>query len=257
MTAAPPTDPLDSSSLGEVGWVDPTGRPRAAGVVPLLLDGLPVLALTFDQVELATELAAADVVDLLVREPRNTGSAWRPGGWHCRSRLTEDLEGETWLEQLRLQELRRYPPARRYADSLLLCREHWWYLPRLLVRLEPVDALDPPPLRRDADDLLLVTTHDGGLVVGGADSAGGTLRPTWGPRPAPGPGVVLGQDATFPDLEEWARWTRAVEVFDHEVVASEPLPEPGPPRVPGLRERWRRERHFTRACRRGLGAWVD
>jgi len=249
------TDPLDGASLGVVAWVDHTGSPRAAGVLPLLIDGRPVLALTLDRADLAVQVAAAEVVQLMVREPRNTAPPWRPAAWRCRSHLVEDLEGDIWLDRLRLQELRRYPPARRYADSFLLCREHWWYLPRLLVDLEPVEALPAPPVREGPADLELVTARDGVPVVSGVRQVDDRLDQAWGPQPAPGPGVILGQDATFPDLEVWDWWTRVVEVRGPEVRAEEPLPHPAPPHIPGLRQRWRRERAFARACRRGIAAW--
>ena len=256
MAAAPGRHLLDSASLGEVAWLDVTGRPRAAGVLPLVREDRPVLALTLDRADLATQLAAAEVVDLVVREPRNTSPGWRPSGWRCRSRLVEDLEGQVWVDELRLQELRRYPPARRYADSPLLCREHWWYLPRLLVELDPVEPLNPPPVRSGVGDLLLVTVRAGLPVTGGATAVAAGGRATWGPQPAAGAGTVLGQDATFPDLEVWRCWTRTVEVEATQVVPGEPLPVTEPLRTPGVRDRWRRERRFARECRRGIDAWT-
>lgn len=243
------------ASLGEVGWLGPDGTPRAAGVLPLLRDATPVLALTFDRVDLAVSLSGADAVDLLVREPRNTGAGWRPAGWRCRTRLVEDLEGDIYRDELVLEELRRYPPARRYADSPLLMREHWWFLPRLVVVLEPVAALPSPTVRGDEDDLLLVTAGPHEVVTSGVRRTAERLVRSWGPVPGPGTGEVLGQDATFPDLERWDTWTRPVDVRSDGVVVSEPLPDPGPVRVPGLRERWRAERRFAAGCRRGLAAW--
>jgi hypothetical protein len=248
-------DVIDAASLGEVGWVDATRRPRAAGVLPLLWQGTPVLSLTLDRSELAVSLAGAEAVDLLVREPRNTGRRWQPTGWRCRSRLVEDLDGEAYRDELVLQELRRYPPARRYADSPLLMRENWWFLPRLLVVLEPVEALPGPGPAGDAGELLLVTPDDGRPATSGVRREGEELVHRWGPQPEPGPGVVLGQDATFPDLEVWNAWTRPVEVGDGRVVPTAPLPDPSPARAPGLMARWRAERQFSAGCRRGLAAW--
>lgn len=246
---------VDAASLGEVAWLDDAGTPRAAGVLPLVRRGVPVLALTFDRTALAVELAAASTVDLLLREPRNTGSAWCPGGWRCRSRLVEDLDGDVYVAELHVQELRRYPPARRWADSPLLMREHWWYLPRLLVELEPMAPLPEPDARADADDLLLVTARDDEPVTGGARASGGSLTPDWGPAPATGEGVVLGQDATFPDLERWDTWTRPVQVDGQQVAAVDPLPDRTPPGMPGLAARWRAERRFAARCRAGIADW--
>lgn len=251
----PMTHVLGTSSLGEVAWVDADATPRAAGVLPLVRDGVPAIALTLDRGELATSLAAAEVVDLLIREPRNTAEHWRPAGWRCRSRLVEDLEGEIYQSELALQELRRYPAARRYADSPLLAREHWWYLPRLIVELAPVVELDPPPVRSGPEDLLLVTVDRGRPVVGGARAGSGPLMASWGAPPAPGYGTVFGQDASFPDLEVWRTWHRPVTVTGREVVPVESLPDLDLGGPPGLWQRWRDERAFAGACRRGIEAW--
>ena len=246
---------LAASSLGEVAWVDADGTPRAAGVLPLVRDGVPVVALTLDHGDLATSLAAAEVVDLLVRETRNTAERWHPAGWRCRSRLVEDLEGEVYQGELVLQELRRYPAARRYADSPLLAREHWWYLPRLVVELPPVAELDPPPARGGPGDLLLVTADHTQPVVSGVRADDGRLTASWGAQPAHGTGTVFGQDASFPDLEVWRTWQRPVTVTGHEVVPVEPLPDLDLGGPPGLWQRWRDERAFASACRRGIEAW--
>ena len=255
VTAAADPVVLDASSIAEVAWVDGAGRPRAAGVLPLLRQGRPVLAFTFDRAALATELAGAPIVDLLVREPRNTGTTWRPAAWRCSSRLVEDVAGDLYAAELMLQELRRYPPSRRYADSPLLCREHWWYLPRLVVDLEPLAALDPPARRERAEDALLVTVSEGGPRVSGAVAEPAKTAATWGPEPRSGPGLLFGQDASFPDLEVWHTWQHPVAVTADGLITDGPLPEPTVGPLPGIRERWRHERSFAAACRRGLAAW--
>ncbi|QZY28076.1 hypothetical protein [Nocardioides coralli] len=246
---------IDTASVGEVGWVDEAGAPRAAAVLPLLRDGTPVLALTFDRVELAVSLSGAARVDLLVREPRNTASGWTPTAWACRTRLVEDLDGDLYRDELQLQELRRYPPARRYADSPLLMREHWWFLPRLVVVLEPERTLSPPPARSDAADLLLVTADGAEPRCAGVRREPSGLTHSWGPRPTPGTGLVLAQEASFPDLESWTAWSLPVAVSEAGISAREPLPDVGPVGPPRLWERWRAERQLARACRRGLAAW--
>ena len=247
---------VNSASLAEVAWVDPQGAPRAIGVIPLLRGDEVAVAFTFDRVDQALALAGAEVVDLVVREPRNTASGWRPAAWRCTSRLVEDVDGDLFVAELLDQELRRYPPARRYADSPMLCREHWWYLPRLILQLDPVAELEAPAGSADPQDVLLVTATDGRPVTGGARLADGRVAASWGPSPAPGPGLLHGQDATFPDLEDWLPWEAQVSVAEGEITAEAP---PGPPRpvgAPTLRRRWRREREFAAACRAGLAAWT-
>ncbi len=119
-----------------------------------------------------------------------------------------------------------------------------------------MEQLDPPVESSDHRDVLLVTASSGLPVTGGARVAGGRATSSWGPSPAPGPGLLHGQDATFPDLEDWLRWSTQVTVDEAGIAAEGPL---GPPRevgAPSLRRRWRREREFAAACKAGLKAWT-
>ncbi|GAA1202471.1 hypothetical protein [Prauserella alba] len=50
-------------------------------------------------------------------------------------RIIDDLHGELFTEELLDQELVKYPPSRALADSVLLRRENWWWLPRIVVEL--------------------------------------------------------------------------------------------------------------------------
>lgn len=245
---------LRASSLGEVSWLEPGGAPRAAGVLPLTDDEGPVLALTLDRAALATSLGAAEEVVLQVRDPRNTAPGWQPLGLRCRTRLVPDLEGHHFREHLLREELRRFPPARRHADSPLLQREHWWYLPRLLVRLDVERVDEAPPPRTGPSDASLTTAADSRPVASGVEVRDGSIRTSWGPRPAPGRGALLFQDATVPDLEAWTWSVHDVVVDDGGRVLGE-APAPSPPRMPSLRARWRGERRLARSCAEALRSW--
>jgi hypothetical protein len=158
------TAAISASSIAEVSWVV-DGLPRVRGVVPLMHGDVPVLALTYADEDLAREAAAAPVVSLSLTEPRSTGAAFRPLAMVGRPRLVEDPSGDLFATDLLQQELRRYPPSRVLADSPLLQREHWWYLPRLLVEID-VAAVMPLAQREDParDHLLVVAGADGPVV---------------------------------------------------------------------------------------------
>lgn len=252
-----------ASSVAEVVWVDPQGMPQVAPVIALTRGRHAVLALTFDRADLAHRLAAASRVVLLLREPRGTDRSFVPTAVLGTPHLEVDTTGWVYREELITQELRRYPPSRTLADSPLLCREHWWYLPRLVLSLSDAETLPAPAPRTDDQDHLLVTVGHGIPVVSTvrAQPAGPEVALTvcGGAPPEPGPAVLAAQDASFPDLERWAAWAwhGRLSAEAAPVLHVDRAPEPkavGLPPVPGVFHRWRRQRDLERACLAGIAA---
>jgi hypothetical protein len=189
---------------------------------------------------------------LAVTEGRSTGGAFRPCLLAGVPRLVEDPTGEGYVRDLAAQELRRYPPARLYADSPLLMREHWWYLPRLVVELE-VERTEPVEPGRPDDHLLVVAQGDLPLVRRASLPArplGRERLPLQvvGTSPPVGPAVLFGQDATFPDLDHWEQWRYAGAWDGDALVVEQPPARVGLGRPPGLLARWRRQRDLQRRC---------
>ncbi|MGN6576416.1 MAG: hypothetical protein ACTHKG_12070 [Nocardioides sp.] len=242
---------VNASSLAEVSWVAGDGTPRVRGVVALLRDERPVLAFTYADAEAARSLGSASRAVLTLTERRSTGTSFRPVALAGQPSLAEDPEGEVFVAELVTQELRRYPPARLFADSPLLMREHWWYLPRLLVEIA-VDTVEPVEPRVAPHDHLLVVADGGRPAVRAArveDQAGERLGlEVVGEAPAAGPAVVFGQDASFPDLDQWAQW-RWTGRWDGRGMLVEKAPvSTGLGRPPGVVQRWKRQRAFERRC---------
>lgn len=239
-----------ASSLAELSWVDDGREPRVLGVVALLRDERPTVAFTYADEAAARAVAAAGPVALSLTEPRSTGADFRPLLARGRPLLVEDPVGDVYATELLLQELRRYPPSRVYVDSPLLQRENWWYLPRLVVELD-IESVDPLPARADADDHLLVVAGSHGPAVHPARlPAHGRERLVLDVdgSPPPGPAVLFGQDASFPDLENWSQWSYR-GVWDGSVFTVREAPAAvglGP--TLGLRQRWRRHRDLERGC---------
>ena len=240
---------LSASSLGEVSWVE-AGVPQVRGVVPLVRGGRPALAFTYADEAVARALAAAPRVALSITEPRSTGGVFRPLLITGPPSLVEDPEGEVYGADLLVQELHRYPPSRIFADSPLLQREHWWYLPRLIVEIE-VAAMWPLAARTSGEHHLLVVADDAVPAVHvtpvlqtGPDRV--EVVPE-GVVPA-GPAVLFGQDASFPDLEQWSQW-RYRGHWDGATFGVEEAPaRTGLGPAPGLMQRWRRQRELQRRC---------
>ena len=252
--AIDPETLVSASSLAELCWLAPDGAPRVRGVVPLVLEGRPVVAFLYADHAIAREAAASPQVALVVAEPRSTGTAFVPTVLQGRPSLREDPEGDLYVGELVVQELRRFPPARVFADSPLLMRENWWYLPRLVLEVD-VGAAAPTTARKAPYDHLLAVAHDGSLAVRAAGPVGepgpeGSSAEVVvdGTPPPPGPAVLFGQDASFPDLERWSQWRWQGHWDGERLAVSEAPASTGLGPAPGLVQRWRRQRDLERRC---------
>jgi hypothetical protein len=257
------------AGVAEVCWRDRGGRPQAAAGVPLDLDGRPVLALLWSQQEQARELADAPVVAWVISDRRLAQRAWEPLVGFGHFALIEDAEGALFCDRLLEQELRKHAPSRAYADSTLLRREHWWYLPRLVLVLHPREvAVVGERLHRE--QALLVVVPDGTAPPAGADGPervgelvvdtvavqdwdGAPRARSLSGRPLPpGDALLFGHDFSVPDLERWVRHATTGRWDGERLdVVSRPERRSLPP-PPGLLERYRRHRSLERSCRAAL-----
>jgi hypothetical protein len=236
------------AQLAELVWDTPDG-PDATVVVPLTDEGIACVALPFDQLARAEALAAAGGAVASVSDPALGGGA-EPLRVRVRVTREDDLSAERFEDsKLLLQELAKHPPSRRRLDSILLRREHWWFLPRILLHLEPIDA--PEPLEptgallahRSAEGLELTTVRvtqrsSERLILEGAARSG--------------PAVLLEHGAEAPDLER--RWTfrRYGRLEGDSLLVTREESWGRSDRAPTLMQRIRDERALERGCREGL-----
>jgi hypothetical protein len=250
------TAAVGAAGLAELVWRAPAGGPPVAvGVVPLLLGGQPAVAMTWAHAGLARSAAASPQAALVLSEPRLAGTAWEPLAARGRLTLLEDADGSLFTEELLAQELRKHPPARALADSSLVRREHWWYLPRLVLLLEAPEVV-PLRSRTAPSDAVLAVDDDGLHVV--------TVRvPDWeaaplvvrqGPSGAAGPAVLVGQEVSVPDAERWTVHVTTGRYEDGALAVSDAPSTRRLEAVPGLLARVRRQRALERACVRALRA---
>lgn len=243
------------AGLAELVWTSPDGGPpRALGVVPLLLGDEVAVALPWAYQEQARAAAAASSVALVLSEPRLAAPGWEPVAAVGRLQLVEDGEGEVFTSRLLDEEVRKHPPARALCGSPLLRREHWWYLPRLVLVLAPQQVVAVTARQGPQDAVLAV--DEGGLLLG-------TVRvPDWGAEPlavsggpaVAGPAVLVGQEVSVPDAERWTVHVTAGRYEDgalRDVLRPQTRELEG---VPGLRARVRRQRDLERSCVRALRA---
>jgi len=212
------------------------------------------VALPWAYEEQAREAAAASSAALVLSEPRLAAPGWEPVAGIGRLLLVEDGEGEVFRAQLLDEEVRKHPPARALCGSLLLRREHWWYLPRLVLVLEPQRVVRVGPREGPQDALLAVDA--GGLQVATVRVREWEAEPlelSGGPE-VRGPAVLVGQEVSTPDAE---RWTVHVTSGRYDGGRLEEVQRPATREleaVPGLRARVRRQRDLERSCVRALRA---
>jgi hypothetical protein len=244
-----------SAGVAELLWLLPGRAPGATGVVPLVLDGRPALALPWAQVETARAVAAAPQAALVLSDPRLTGSSWEPLAATGRFTLTEDGDGALFADRLLDQELRKHPPSRALADSPMLRREHWWYLPRLILLMD-VTRIEPVA-RREGPVQAVLGVDDGGLRVSTvrvADWATDPLRLTGGPADAAGAATLVGQELSVPDVERWTVHTTTGYYADGALTDVLPAANRDLEPVPGLLGRIRRQRALKAGCIAALRA---
>ncbi|MCZ2857232.1 hypothetical protein [Blastococcus sp. VKM Ac-2987] len=246
---------LHAAGVAELLWTAPGGPPGATGVVPLVLGGRAAVALPWAQVATARAAAAAGSAALVLSDPRLTGSRWSPLALTGRFTLVEDGTGELFTEELLDQELRKHPPSRALADSHMLRREHWWYLPRLVLVLDAADVV--PVDRREGPADAVLGVDDGALhvrTVRVADWDADPLPVLDGPPDASGPAVLVGQELSVPDVERWTVHTTTGRYSDGRLTAVRPAATRELEPVPGLFARVRRQRSLERTCIQALRA---
>ena len=245
--------------LAEVGWRRADGSVGAVARVPLLDDGVPVLALTYDERALAEELAASRSVVLVVSDAQWALRGWEPLAIEGRAALHHDPDGEAFEATLVEDELRKHPPSRLRVDSLLQRREHWWYLGRLLLRLERRRLLPAPAARTSPEEGVLVwdagealavdtvavdawdaTTVRVGSLGGGALAA---------PR---GAAACLLRHEASPDLERRAELQLRGTLDGDRLAVTERRGAAALPAVPGWWQRLRAEKRRERDCSRAI-----
>ncbi len=245
-----------AAQLGELVWDTPEG-PDALPVVPLSDDGVPCVALPFSSLHRADGLADAGTAVACISDPLLARDAELLS---VRVRVTriDDLDGEHFeTSALLMQELAKHPPSRRRLDSILLRREHWWFLPRILLHLEQLE--EPRPLaptgallgRRGAagPGFLEVTT----VRVARRSARELTLEDAPAASSS-SPAVLLEHGAEPPDLERtWG--TRTTGTLDGARLTVGSADRWGrADRMPTLIQRVRDEWSLERACIAGLRA---
>ncbi|OLT47068.1 hypothetical protein BJF85_01290 [Saccharomonospora sp. CUA-673] len=252
----------------ELCWTGADGTPAAIAVTPLVESSTVCVALPYARAHEVADLRAAGAATFAVTDSRSLDD--RPGvAGSGPVTIIDDLEGEEFVDGLLDQELAKYPPSRALADSVLLRREHWWWLPRIIVRLgadvggvEDVSETSLPARTNPARHALAVTGARGAAPDvhcvdigepgdGAASEAAPQVRNLAGGQLGDGAALLLGYDYTMPDLERWETWTLSGTVTRGALHVAARSGEPGADLPPlGLLARTRRHRRLAKAAAR-------
>jgi hypothetical protein len=184
---------FDSATIGVFAFAGADGRPRACPVTPYVQAGAAVISST---------LAFTAKVAAVRADPR---VALLAGGCLVRAHATVDIDltSRTFDEEVRAQELRKYPPARRLLAIPGHRRLLWWYVGRASIRIPLADCATAG----GADRVTLTVISDGLPNIRTLDPSADALADEL-PVPADieGPACVLfhEEDDQMADLRQLA-----------------------------------------------------
>ncbi len=249
----------ETAAVAELAYTDADGKPRIEPLIPLPLDGAPAFALPYAREELARDLERSPQVALTFSDSRRAYVGWTPLAVKGRVEVTPDHEGDLFADKLLYWELRKFPPARGIIGSLLLRRDNWWYMPRLIVRFTPTEA-PRPAARRTGDEHGVLAYGNGASLfsttvrVDDWDTDKVALR-TYLPEavlPEGIPAALLYHDFSVPDRELHVSLllTGRLENSWLSVDSRTGSRELG--KLPGLITRWRAQKDLEKRCKAGL-----
>jgi hypothetical protein len=177
-----------------------------------------------------------------------------------RAEVIQDPDGELFREKLLHQELRKFPPDRQLIGSLILQRDNWWYVPRLIVRL--YETGEPRPnARRETPDHGILAYASGGELTAEAvrvedwnadripirSLSVGEFLP-----PESSPAALLYHDFAVPDMDPRTSFLAVGRLENGRLSVIRRSGSRTLGKRPGLLTRWRAQRDLERRCKAGL-----
>jgi hypothetical protein len=250
------------AARAELAWRGADDVLDAIAILPLTIAGDVVAALPIAYAGVARRLAGATSATLVFSDSRMALKGWSPCAVPVSVDVTADRTGEwTWTGALD-QEVRKHPPSRLLIDTAIQRREHWWYVPRWVVRLRETAGARAIARRQGAADGVLFV--DGGPApsahtVAVDDWAAAVVSLTRldtssGPPPSAGPAVLFGHDFSIPDQERTSRVALHGMLDGPHLTVSRREGDLQLP-APRLLDRLRAHYRLERACRRALSAY--
>lgn len=249
----------ETAAVAQLAYRGPDGTPRIEVLTPLLLRKEPVFALPYARADLARALEESPQVSLTFSDSRLARVGWSPLAVEGEVEVVPDPEGDLFLEEPLYWELRKYGPSRQLIGSLVLCRDNWWYVPRLILRFTETGTPHPVARRTGPDHAVLAWRDRGDIFsdtvrVDDRDSERPAVYPLShdGSLPEGVPAALLQHDFSIPDMEQRAALllTGTLSGGRLSVTRREGTPTLG--KRPGIIARWRAQKDLERRCKAGL-----
>lgn len=248
----------EMAAVAELAYRAEGGWPRVEPLTPLLLNGGPVFALPYARLDLARRLAEAPQVSLTFSDSRLAYVGWNPLVVRGRMEVIPDPEGDLFLDELLYWELRKYGPSRELIGSLVLRRDNWWYVPRLILRF--TESEDPrPTARRTGPEHGVLAWRTREDVVSEPvrvedwEAERVIVRPASGRLLPDGvPAALLYHDFSVPDRELRAELHVSGRLENGRLVVASREGARSLGKRPGIFARWRAQKELERSCKAGL-----
>lgn len=245
--------------MAELAYTGSDGVPRLEALTPLLLEKAPVFALPYAREDLVHRLEEDPRVSLTFSDSRLAYVGWSPLTVEGRMEVIPDPEGDLFLDKLLYWELRQFPPSRELIGNLVLRRDNWWYVSRLILRFTETGTPRPVTRRTKLDHGVLAWKDAGGIFsdtvrVDGWDAehpAVRSLSPD-GSLPDGVPAALLYHDFSVPDMEQRTSLHLSGHLENGRLSVAYRLGSRELARRPGIIARWRAQKELERRCKAGL-----
>lgn len=249
----------ETAAVTELAYAGKDGAPCIEPLTPMLLDGEPVFALTYARADLASRLEESPRVSLTFSDSRLAYVGWSPLAVEGRVEVIPDPDGDLFLDNLLYWELRKFRPSRQLIGSLVLRRDNWWYVPRLILRFVETDQPRLLSRRTDPEHGVLAWMTKEGLSsdtvrVDGWEAEHPIVRPlsAGGALPAKAPAALLYHDFSVPDMEQRASLLLVGRLDEGRLRVESRSGSRTLGKRPGILTRWRAQKELERRCKAGL-----
>jgi hypothetical protein len=248
----------ETAAVADLAYAGPDGRPRIEALTPLLFEKEPVFAIPYARTDLADCLETSPRVSLTFSDSRLARVGWSPLAVEGKMEVTPDPEGDLFLEEPLYWELRKYGPSRPLIGSLVLRRDNWWYVPRLILRFTETGTPGPVTRRTDPDQGVLAwKTADNIFSDTVRVDDWNSDRPlvsslSQKELPDNVAAALLYHDFSVPDREQRASLNLTGTLNNGRLSVTQREGTHTLEKRPGLIARWRAQKDLERLCRSGL-----
>lgn len=250
----------EMAAVAELSYLDEDGTPRIEPLTPLILEKEPVFALPYSRIDLAYSLEKSPRTSLSFSDSRIARVGWSPLSVEGRVEVIPDPEGDLFLEEPLYWELRKFWPSRQLIGSLVLRRDNWWYVPRLILRFTETDTPRPIARRTEPNHGILAWKTDENAVrsdtvwVEDWENGRPMVKPSSPETTLPGnaPAALLYHDFSVPDREQRATLHLSGNLENGRLSVAHREGSRTLEKRPGILARWKSQKELEKRCRVGL-----